>query len=93
MQRAGHNAHYYLPDGQFIGNVQWHSLLPINATFNPAIPERMCRYLDDELFGFVQAVKSVGGAVTINVPINTATGIIPADSHAQLARLGWHLRK
>ena len=93
MQRAGHTAHYYMPDGQFIGNTQWHCLLPIDMTFNPAIPERMCRYSDAELFGFVRAVKSVGGAVTINVPINTATGMIPEDSHAQLVRLGRHLRK
>ena len=88
MQREGHTAHYYMPDGQFIGNVQWHCLLPNGMTFNPAIPERMCRYSDDELFGFVKAVKSVGGAITINVPINAATGTIPADSHSQLVRLG-----
>ena len=93
MQRAGHSAHYYMPDGQFIGNVQWHCLLPIEMTFNPAIPNRMCRYSDAELFGFVRAVKSVGGAVTINVPINPANGIIPEDSHAQLVRLGRQLRK
>ncbi len=93
MQRAGYSAHYYMPDGQFIGNVQWHCLLPIDLTFNPAIPNRMVRYSDEELFGFVRAVKSVGGAVTINVPINTATGIIPEDSHAQLVRLGRHLGK
>ena len=62
-------------------------------TFNPAVPDRMCRYSDDELFGFVRAVKSVGGAVTINVPINPANGLIPDDSHAQLVRLGRHLRK
>ncbi len=93
MQRAGHSAHYYMPDGQFIGNVQWHCLLPIDKTFNPAIPDRMCRYSDAELFGFVRAVRSVGGAFTVNVPINAANGIIPEDSHAQLVRLGRHLQK
>lgn len=92
MQRAGHTAHYYMPTSQFIGNVQWHCLLPIDQTFNPAIPNRMCRYSDKELFGFVDAVKSVGGAVTVNVPIDTSKGIIPKDSHAQLVRLGRHLQ-
>ena len=62
-------------------------------TFHPAIPNRMCRYSDAELFGFVRAVKSAGGAVTINVPIDAANGIIPEDSHAQLVRLGRNLGK
>jgi hypothetical protein len=84
---------YHMPKSQFIGNVQWHCLLPLDLTFNPAIPNRMCRYSDKELFGFVDAVKSVGGAVTINVPIDTAKGDIPGDSHAQLVRLGQHLKK
>jgi hypothetical protein len=93
MQRARHRAHYYMPDGQFLGQVQWHALLPIDLTFNPAIPNRLVRYSDQELFGFVDAVKSVAGAVTINVPIEMANGRIPEDSHAQLVRLGRHLRK
>ena len=93
MQRGEQTPHYYMPDGQFIGNAQWHGLLPINMSFNPAIPERMCRYSDDELFRFVRAVKSVGGALTINVPINIATGLIPAGSHAQLVRLRQALGK
>lgn len=84
---------YHMPAGQFIGNVQWHCLLPIDMTFNPAIPDRMCRYPDAELFGFVKAVKSVGGAITINVPIDFAKGQIPADSHAQLVRLRRYLEK
>ena len=87
MQKPGHTPHYYMPDGQFIGNAQWHALLPIDMSFNPAIPARLCRYSDAELFGFVKAVKSVRGAVTINVPIDLQRGLIPADSHAQLVRL------
>jgi hypothetical protein len=42
---------------------------------------------DAELFGFVKAVKSVGGAVTINVPLDVANGHIAEDSHAQLIHL------
>jgi hypothetical protein len=91
MQREGHTTHYYMPDSQFLGNVQWHGLLPIDVTFNPAIPDRMCRYSDKELFGFVDAVKSVAGAVTINLPIDSVTGFVPEDSHAQAVRLGRHL--
>jgi hypothetical protein len=44
------------------------------------------------LFEFVDAVKSVGGAVTINVPIDRANGHVPQDTHAQLVRLGRHLK-
>ena len=87
MQKPGHTPHYYMPDAQFIGNAQWHALMPIDLSFNPAIPARLCRYSDAELFGFVKAVKSVRGAVTINVPIDQQRGLIPADSHAQLVRL------
>ena len=89
MQKEGNNEppRYHMPTSQFIGNVQWHCLLPLDLTFNPAIPNRLCRYSDAELFGFVKAVKSVGGAITINVPLDIANGRIAEDSHAQLVRL------
>jgi len=92
LRKAGKAAQYYLPDSQFIGNVQWHGLLPIDLTFNPAVPNQYCHYTDKELFQFVDRVKSVGGAVTINVPIDTTNGHIPQDSHAQLVRLGRHIK-
>jgi hypothetical protein len=92
LRKAGQPPQYYLPDAQFIDNVQWHGLLPIDLTFNPAVPNQYCHYTDRELFAFVDAVKSVGGAITINVPIEIDSGRIPTDSHAQLVRLGQHLR-
>ena len=93
LTKEGQEAHYHMPTNQFIANVQWHCLLPLDETFNPAIPKRLCRYSDEELFGFVRAVKSVGGAITINLPINNANGRMPEDSLAQLARLRRHLEK
>jgi hypothetical protein len=91
LRKRGQEARFYMPDCQFIGNVQWHALLPVDRTFNPAVPDQFCHYTDQELFAFVGAVKRVGGAITINVPIDRANGHIPRDSHAQLARLGEHL--
>lgn len=91
LRKAGQPAAFYMPDSQFIDNVQWHCLLPIDLTFNPAIPNQFCHYTDKELFRFVDDVKSVGGAITINVPIDVETGRIPQDSHAQLVRLKEHL--
>lgn len=91
LRKAGQEAKFYLPDAQFIDNVQWHCLLPIDLTFNPAVPNQYCHYTDKELFQFVEHVKAVGGAITINVPLDIETGHIPADSLAQLARLGKHL--
>lgn len=91
LRQRGQEARTYMPDGQFIDGVQWHALLPLDLTFNPAVPNAFCRYPDKELFGFVDAVKAVGGALTINVPIDIETGHIPSDSHAQLVRLGRHL--
>lgn len=107
LREKGKEASLYLPDSQFIDNVQWHCLLPIDLTFNPAIPNQYCHYTDKELFKFVDAVKSVGGAITINVPILGAdgpaavnqpfssldeNGHIPQDTHAQLVRLHHHLK-
>lgn len=92
LRLRGQEARTYMPDGPFIDNVQWHGLLPLDLTFNPAIPNQFCHYTDKELFGFVGGIKAVGGAITINVPIDVSTGLIPVDSHAQLVRLGKWLR-
>ena len=78
-------ATFYMPDGRFIDGVQWHALLPLDCSFNPHVPTMS--YADDELFVWAAACKKVGGAVTINVPIDTADGWIPEKSLAQLARL------
>ncbi|NCO37499.1 MAG: hypothetical protein COZ06_32840 [Armatimonadetes bacterium CG_4_10_14_3_um_filter_66_18] len=90
LRKRGQEAQFYLPDTQFIDGVQWHCLLPSDLTFNPAIPNQFCHYTDKELFQFVRAVKAVGGAITINVPLDhdAEAGRIPTDSHAQLVRLG-----
>ena len=91
LRKAGQEAQFYMPDAQFIDNVQWHCLLPIDLTFNPAVPNQYCHYTDKQLFRFTDDVKSVGGAITINVPIEKETGHIPPDTHSQLVRLGRHL--
>jgi len=107
IRKKGRDAKFYMPDSQFIDNVQWHCLLPIDLTFNPAVPNQYCHYTDKELFKFVDDVKGVGGAITINVPIAggsgpagvnqstavfTENGHIPQDTHSQLVRLGKHLK-
>jgi hypothetical protein len=88
LRQRGQEARYYLPDGPTIDGIQWHGLLPIDLTFNPAIPNQFCHYTDKELLAFVRRVKAVGGALSINVPIDVETGLIPEDSHSQLVRLG-----
>lgn len=93
LRLRGQEARTYMPDGPFLGGIQWHGLLPIDLTFNPAVPNQFCHYTDKQLFAFVDAIKAVGGALTINVPIDIENGHIPTDTHAQLVRLGAHLRK
>jgi hypothetical protein len=88
LRKRGQEARYYLPDGPLIDGMQWHCLLPIDLTFNPAIPNQFCHYTDKELFEFVRRIKAVGGAITINVPIDIENGHIPEDTHSQLVRLG-----
>lgn len=92
LRKRGQEAKFYMPEGQFIDNVQWHGLLPIDLTFNPAVPNQYCHYTDKELFKFVDDIKAAGGALTINVPIENENGHIPDDTHSQLVRLGKHLR-
>jgi hypothetical protein len=87
LRKPGQEARFCMPDGPFIGGVQWHGLLPLDLTFNPAIPNQFCHYTDKELLQFVRGVKSVGGAITINVPIDIQNGHIAADSQSQLVRL------
>ncbi|NQT50542.1 hypothetical protein HQ576_00740 [bacterium] len=88
LRKRGQEARYYLPKGQFIDSVQTHLLLPIDLTFNPAVPDQFCHYSDHQLFPFVAKIKRLGGAITINVPIDRDSGRIHGDSHAQLVRLG-----
>jgi hypothetical protein len=92
LRLRGQEARTYMPDGPFIDGVQWHCLLPLDLTFNPAIPNQFCHYTDKELLAFVEEVRRVGGAVTINVPIQIEDGRIPEDSHASLVRLGRNLQ-
>jgi hypothetical protein len=87
LRKRGQEAGFYLPDGPMIDGIQWHGLLPIGWSFNPAVPNQFCHYTDKELVEFVRRVKSVGGAVTINIPIDTQNGHLPADDHSQLVRL------
>jgi len=93
LRLRGQEARTYMPDGPFLDGVQWHCLLPLDLTFNPAVPNQFCHYTDKELLAFVRAIKQVGGAITINVPIDIETGEIPEDSHASLVQLGRNLRQ
>ncbi len=87
LRKRGQEARFYLPDAPLIDGIQWHCLLPIDLTFNPAVPNQFCHYTDKELFAFVRRIKAVGGAITINVPIETENGHIPDDTHSQLVRM------
>jgi hypothetical protein len=85
-------AKLYMPESQYIDGVQWHALVPIDSSFNaPTIPASACHYTDKELLQFLRACKSVKGAVTFNAPIGL-DGHIPAETAAQLKRLGKALR-
>lgn len=87
LRKEGQEPQFYMPAGPFIGNAQLQCLLPIDLTFNPAIPNAAVRYSDETLIKFVKDIRAVGGAVTINLPITFENGHIPADSHAQIVRI------
>ncbi len=87
----GEKLKLYMPSSRFVDGVQWHALVPLELTFNPAISNERCHYSDEELTEFVRGCKKVEGAVTLNVPIDRQ-GHIPAPSAAQLKRLSEALR-
>ena len=68
LRKAGQEAKFYLPDSQFIDNVQWHCLLPIDLTFNPAVPNQFCHYTDKELSGRLLLVhNATDGRVKLDI--------------------------
>lgn len=83
---------YYMPASRYVQGVQWHALVPLFLTFNPGIPSELLDYPDEELFRFPREVKSVGGAVTFNVPIGS-DGVIPDKPVAQLKRIEEFVRR
>jgi len=80
----GDNVPEYMPDARFVDGVQWHALIPVDSTFEGGAPHS---YSDAELFQWVEDCKSVGGAVTINLPIGQ-DGKVPEASVEQMIRLG-----
>ncbi len=78
----------YMPDSRFIDGVQWHALLPVDSTFEGGEPYH---YSDEVLFKWVSECKSVGGAVTLNLPVGQ-DGRVPEASIAQMQRLGAYLK-
>jgi len=72
-----------MPASRFTDGVQWHALLPVYSNFVGGPP---CIYDDKILFDWVGQCKSVGGAVTINLPV-TQDGRILRDGLDQLCRL------
>lgn len=88
----GRTPRVYMPDSQFVEGVQWHALVPVDSTFNPAVSEEYTRYSNEELLKFVLHCKRVKGAVTLNVPIQISDGHIPESSASKVAWLGKELR-
>jgi hypothetical protein len=82
---------YYMPAERFIDGVQWHALCPIDSSFNPRLYH--LSYSDDFLFKWVADCKRVGGAVTLNAPIDISNGRIPDSTIRQLQRLGKFLNQ
>lgn len=77
----------WMPTGPFIDGVRTHALLPIHSTFEGGRPYV---YSDWQLFKWVDDFRATGGAVTLNLPIDT-TGHILDEALDQAARLAVHL--
>jgi hypothetical protein len=84
LRKPGQEPKYYMPDGQFVHGVQWHALVPIHSTFNPAVP--VPDYPDAMLLGFMRTCMDLGGGVTLNLPIGM-DGRIPDAAIGQFIRM------
>jgi hypothetical protein len=84
LRKQGQEPTFHMPESQSIDGVQWQALVPLDSTFNPAVPT--CRYSDAELIGFARACRAVRGAVTLNLPIDNA-GHIPDSTVDQVRRV------
>jgi len=95
LRVTGQEPKFYMPASQFVNGVQWHALVPIDSSFNEErfVPASACHYPDDVLFKFVGDCKAVGGAVTLNLPIDMQMGHVPAEAAAQVQRLGAWLER
>lgn len=71
---------FYMPDSQFVDGVQWHALVPVDCTFNPAIKGEWLTYQPEELIKFTSECKKIKGAVTLNL-------IVGVDGHIEEASL------
>lgn len=86
LRLRGQDPKFYMPNSRCVEGVQWHALVPIDSSFAaPAIPAQ--HYEDEDLLPFMKRCREVGGAATLNVPINPE-GHIPDATAAQLARIG-----
>lgn len=84
---------YYMPDSQYIDGVQWHALVPVDSTFNGAVPDKYTRYSPEFLAKFTADCKKVKGGVTYNLPIDASNGHIPEESIEKIRKMGELLRK
>jgi hypothetical protein len=64
-----------------------HTLIPLDLTFNPAIPSKYLNYSDEEVLSVARGFKAIHGGVTFNVPIEE-NGHIAQGSAEQLVRIG-----
>jgi hypothetical protein len=79
---------FYMPTSQYVDGVQWHALVPVDSTFNGAVPDKYCRYSPETLIKFVLDCRKVNGAVTYNLPIDLTNGHIPDETIKKIERMG-----
>ena len=67
--------------------MQWQALVPVDSTFNGAVPTKYCEYPGEVLIKFIFDCRKVNGAVTYNLPIG-ADGHIPEATIAKIKQVG-----
>jgi hypothetical protein len=88
MPTATEGPKFYMPDSQYVDGVQWHALVPVDSTFNGAVPDKYTHYPPEFLAKFTADCKKVKGGVTFNLPIDVSNGHIPEESIARIRKMG-----
>ena len=61
--------------------------MPVDSTFNPAVPDKYCHYSAETLIKFIMDCRKEKGAVTYNLPVGL-NGHIPEASIEKMIQVG-----
>ncbi len=79
---------FFVPKEKYLDGVLLHALIPMDLTFNPAVPTEWVPYPEEDVIALAHSFTDVGGAITFNVPFDGYGGKIKEESLQKLIAIG-----